>query len=212
MRVEFRRRPAKGAQDPVKRSASASPSLVKAYSDSCFESPTSFYIASPEHPKLGKWAQPSTLKYSLPPQQHTTHNATRCVALFASNHGRPHTTGRNPITRAKNTWKAVSVSESRSKKGPSHQRLKEPERPERPASPVGSLLVGCSNSSPSSSIRGRREAPHIDTPVSGRVRDTKSKYQVILLLLCASDASCLLSSSKYMYTFLKTLHAQSDGS
>lgn len=171
MRVEFRRRPAKGAQEPLERSASASPSLVKAYSESCFESPTSFYIASPEHPKLGKWAQPSTLKYSLPPQHHTAHNATRCVddaALFAPDNGRPHTTGRQPITREKNKPTAV-LNRSRPKTS-SHHRLKESDREKRPASPMGSsLLVGYSNSSPASSIRGRREAPQIDTPVSGRV-------------------------------------------
>lgn len=36
--------------------------LVEAYSEPCFESPPRFFVASPGHPKLGKWAQRSTLK------------------------------------------------------------------------------------------------------------------------------------------------------
>lgn len=36
--------------------------LIEAYNDPCFESNPRFFVASPEHPVLGKWAQRSTLK------------------------------------------------------------------------------------------------------------------------------------------------------
>lgn len=77
--VEVRRRnqPATPALDwgspptaEAKESVSTSPSRAKhpwliqeAYSDDRFDSPTRFFTAAPDHPKLGKWAQPSTLKH-----------------------------------------------------------------------------------------------------------------------------------------------------
>lgn len=203
MRVEIRQRPAAGVSPagapPPKRSASAAvPGLVEAYSESCFESSTSFYIASPEHPKLGKWAQPSTLKYSEPPQQQSDHIATQCLdeaMLFASNHGRssqrssgrPRTTGGECVARP--VWRggrqpsaqggsisaaAAAAAQSFSGAKPSRasgnprKRVVEPGRAKRPISAVGALLAG--STTPSSSIRGQREAPRINTPISGRVR------------------------------------------
>lgn len=202
MRVEIRQRPSAGASlagiPPPKRAASsaATPGLVEAYSESCFENSTSFYIAPPEHPKLGKWAQPSSLKYSQPlPQQ--DHVAAQCLdeaMHFASNRGgrrskrsggRPRTTGGesyprpvlrggdcHPSTREKSTSSAAVAAKSSARAKPSralgsHSSV-EPGRAKRPISPVGALLTA-STTSPSA-IQGQREAPRINTPISGRVR------------------------------------------
>lgn len=177
MRVEVRCRPSPAGGVPTpKRSANANPGLVKAYSDSCFESPTAFYIASPEHPKLGKWAKPSTLKYSqIPPQRDFT--TTQCLdeaLLFASNsrgnnisNSRPRTAGcsSRPVghggchrtSRGKSSFGTTPPYSSGAKASRPAEGLT---RTQRPISPVGT----------SSSIQGQREAPRIDTPISGRVR------------------------------------------
>lgn len=220
MRVEIRQRPAAGKTPatgvpPPKRSASAAgPGLVEAYSESCFESSTSFYIASPEHPKLGKWAQPSTLRYSQPPQQQSDHITSQCLdeaMLFASNSGnnnasrrrsgRPRTTGGECIarpvwrgsyhvsTRGSSTAGGAAVAAVKSTKSaksasaakPSRairNRLVEPGREKRPISSTGALLAG-STTPPSSSIRGQREAPRINTPISGRVSVQRTTLYVL---------------------------------
>ena len=103
MRVEVRRRvvasPVGAASAATASDRPGSPinfGIVEAYQDSCFVSPTRFYTVSPEHPKLGKWATPSTLKYSQPTQ--TTQQAfaaTHCLdetaisAATRSRHQRP---------------------------------------------------------------------------------------------------------------------------
>lgn len=168
MRVEVRRRPSPADRVPTpKRSANAG--LVKAYSDSCFESSTAFYIASPEHPQLGKWAKPSTLKYSQLPQQRDP-TTTQCLdeaSLFASSHSRPRTAGcsSRPVGRggchrsSRGRGSSAIAASSCSGTKPSRSAI-EPARTQRPISPTGT----------SSSIQGQREAPRIDTPISGRVR------------------------------------------
>lgn len=177
MRVELRRRPGPaGAVPTPKRSATASPGLVKAYSDNCFESSTTFYIVSPDHPKLGQWAKPSTLKYSPIPQQ-IDPIATKCLndaLLFASSHSsktrsRPRTAGRcssGPVghggphrtSRARGSSAIAASSSSVTKP---RRPAVESARSQRPISPTGTTA---------SSIQGQREAPRIDTPISGRVR------------------------------------------
>lgn len=173
MRVEVRRRPSPaGAAPSPKRSAN--PGLVKAYSDSCFESSTDFYIASPEHPKLGKWAKPSTLKYSQLPQQRdsTTSQCLNEALLFASSHssGRPRTAGCSSrpagrggyhrFSREGGTCSSAVAASSPSGAKPSRPAVK-PVRTQKPNSPT----MGTS-----SSIKGQHEAPRMDTPISGRVR------------------------------------------
>lgn len=188
MRVEVRRRSGRGASSadvipPPKRSASANPGLVKAYSDSCFDSPTNFYIAPPDHPKLGKWAQAPTLKYSQPatPLQdsYITPHCLDVIVFSASRRSRPRAasaaiTGRKPARRTKAA--ATSASENRSGATKAltaleRQRLVQPGRAKRPISQVAALQATSSTGSPPvSSIRGRRQEPRIDTPISGRVR------------------------------------------
>lgn len=41
--------------------------FIEAYSEPCFESYPRFFVASPEHPMLGKWAQRSTLQKKYHP-------------------------------------------------------------------------------------------------------------------------------------------------
>lgn len=171
VKVEVRRRPSPAGSVPTpKRSANASPGLVQAYSDSCFESSTTFYIASPEHPKLGKWAKPSTLKYSHPPQQRDP-IITQCLdesMLFASSHSsRPRTTGcssrrvgRGECHRPSRGRGGPAVAAPSSSSAKPLRSAEEPAKAQRAISPTGT----------SSSIQGQREAPRIDTPISGRVR------------------------------------------
>lgn len=53
-----------GANTSTRQQISTSPQLItEAYVDHKFVAPTRFFTAAPEHPKLGMWAQPSTLKY-----------------------------------------------------------------------------------------------------------------------------------------------------
>lgn len=167
MRVEVRRRPSPAGPTP-KRSASASPGLVKAYADSCFESSTTFFVASPEHPKLGKWAEPSALKYSQLPQQ-VNPLATKCLdeaMLFASSNGgsRPRTAGgssRGGSHRTSRRRGSAANGASPSDIARPGRPAVEPARSQRPISPKGTGTA---------SIQGQREAPRIDTPISGRVR------------------------------------------
>lgn len=189
MRVEVRRRVGRGASSAdinpsSKRSASANPGLVKAYSDSCFDSPTNFYIAPPDHPKLGKWAQASTLKYSQPatPQQdsYITPQCFGDIVFSPSSRSRPRTAaaavaGRKPARRTKAA--ATSASENRSGATKAltalqRPRLVQPGRAKRPISQVSALqATSAAGSPPVSSIRGRRQEPRINTPISGRVRE-----------------------------------------
>lgn len=149
------------------KSGSPNYGLIEAYSDDCFEAPTRFYIVSPDHPKLGKWAQPSTLKYHQPPQANLV--TTECpneATFFAKAHNRPRLgRGCSPNARGKTVSAASSRSGARSRV---RQRM-EPVRAKRPVSPVPTVRAG-SESPPPSSIRVRHEAPRIDTPISGRVR------------------------------------------
>lgn len=188
MRVEVRRRPGPGASSadvipPPKRSASVNPGLVKAYSDSCFDSPTNFYIAPPDHPKLGKWAQASTLKYSQPatPQQdsYVTPQYLDDIVFSPSSRSRPRTAaaaiaGRKPARRTKAATTPASEDRSGATKALTaleRQRLLQPGRAKRPISQVAALQATSSTGSPPvCSIRGRRQEPRIDTPISGRVR------------------------------------------
>lgn len=169
MRVEIRRRASPAAAP--KRIASANPGLVKAYSDSCFESTTSFYIASPEHPKLGIWAKPSTLKYCQPPPQ-IDYITKRCLdeaTLFASTTGhkgggsKPRKTGGlsrlvgrggggKPERGGKPTSAASPAAAAASPARPSRAEA-EPARAKRPISRLGAP-----------------PSDRIDTPISGRVR------------------------------------------
>lgn len=176
MRVEVRRRPnPAGAVPTPKRPANANPGLTQAYSDSCFESSTNFYIASPDHPKLGQWAKPSSLKYSQLSQQ-TDPVVTKCLdeaLLFSSSHSkssssRPHTAGcsapavgRGSSRRTSQARRGRSATPSSAVTKPSRSPATEPARVQRSISPAGTTV---------SSIQGQREAPRIDTPVSGRVR------------------------------------------
>ncbi|CAM9619637.1 unnamed protein product, partial [Ectocarpus sp. 13 AM-2016] len=209
MRVEVRRRSGRGVSSadaipPPKRSVSANPGLVKAYSDGCFDSPTNFYIAPPDHPKLGKWAQASTLKYSQPVKPLQDSCITpRClddIVFSASSRSRPRAAsaavaGRKPARRTKAA--AVPASENRSSAAKAltileRQRLVQPGRAKRPISQVAALQATASTGSPSvSSIRGRRQEPRIDTPISGRVAPLHKRS----FLTCTLPASPTLCGS-----------------
>lgn len=181
MRVEVRRRadasptgesPAAGQFEIPKHG------LSEAYSDDCFESPTRFFIASPEHPKLGKWAQPSTLKYQAP---HAHQPSTQCLdeaVLFASTHNKVRPVSSSSLKGRRQNARGSSATSNRLGCGSARIRQKmEPSRAKRSVSPVSPLRAG-SESPPSSSIRGRREEPRIDTPVSGRVSSLASTRRV----------------------------------
>jgi len=180
MRVEVRRRA--GPAAAPKREASANPGLVKAYSDSCFESPTNFYIASPEHPKLGIWAKPSTLKYSQPPPQidYITKQCLDEAMLFASTtshrgggskprktvgRSRPvgrggggkHERGGKPASTVGGSASLAGAAPTAAYRAKPSRAAVEPARAKRPISPLGA--------SPSA---------RIDTPISGRVRSERA--------------------------------------
>lgn len=66
MRRRTEARPA-GTTGPITKQARnlrSTPGLMEAYCDDKFVSPTRFFTAAPEHSRLGKWAQPSTLSYN----------------------------------------------------------------------------------------------------------------------------------------------------
>lgn len=188
--MEVRRRPSPaGAVPTPKRSANANnPGLVQAYSDSCFENSTTFYIASPDHPKLGQWAKSSTIKYNQP-QQQTDPVVSKCLdeaLLFASSHtkssssSRPRTAGcpSRPARRDGRARGSSAIAASPSPVAKASTPAVEPARAQRPISPTGTTI---------SSIQGQREAPRIDTPISGRVRRCELP-ELVLLPMCGSFA------------------------
>ena len=163
--------------------------VVEAYRDSCFESPTRFYTVAPEHPKLGKWATPSTLKYSQPTQA-----TTRQQALVATHRLDVEASISPAATRSRQQPRPASSSPVEGPSGDGKQCARGPHhRAEskktvssaaaggggggggvdgnnrRPISPAGAPRWGGSGSPPLSPSRGRRSVPRIHTPVSGRV-------------------------------------------
>lgn len=71
MRVEVRprvqARPTGAVAEPTRpgRCSHSAPALSEAYQDACLESPIRFFIAAPEHPKLGQWARGCTLMKAM---------------------------------------------------------------------------------------------------------------------------------------------------
>ena len=203
MRVEVRRRPSPARAVPIpKRSANVTPGLVQAYSDSCFESSTTFYIASPDHPKLGQWAKPSTTKHSQLPQQ-IDPMVSKCLdeaLLFSSSHSksgssRPRTAGcssravrRGGSHRTGRARGSSAMTASPSSVTKPSTPAVEPPRAQRPISPTGTTV---------SSIQGQREAPRIDTPISGRVRQC-GPPELLRLPMCGS-----LALIGFCYWFLR---------
>lgn len=172
MRVEVRRR-AGGDTDAVapllNQPRSSNPDgVIEAYNDGAFQ-PIRFFVVSPDHPNLGKWAQPSTLKYSLPPQ---AKNFTNESPLDETNHpvatrSRPRPVFSSPDGRSYRRRTSSAVSNGRSSRV---RRKTESGRAERPVSPVPTLGEG-SGSLSLFSVRGGREGLRVDMPISGRVSD-----------------------------------------
>lgn len=176
MRVEVRKR----SEFSRHGAGPSSPTIVEAYSDNCFETQTRFYTVAPDHPKLGKWSQPSTLKYG---QQHPTdmssHQSldenTNATATRISNNRRSRPTCSSPppvlarglIGRSGTTTPTMMAASNGSICRSSRVRQRvQSRRTTRPVSP----LCARSESPPSSTARGRQEEIlRIDTPISGRV-------------------------------------------
>lgn len=178
MRVEVRRR----SESSRHGAGPSNSSIVEAYSDNCFETQTRFYTVAPEHPKLGKWSQASTLKYGqhptpVVPSHHQSldekaHSASTRISYRRS---RPTCSSPPPVVgahglvgRSGMTTPTMMGASNRSIGGSSRVRQRvESRRATRPVSP----LYARSESPPSSTARGRlEEFPRIDTPISGRVR------------------------------------------
>lgn len=89
------RAPATAKNAAVKASTRAKhPRLIQeAYRDDRFDSPTRFFTAAPEHPKLGKWTQPSTLKYTITTTAINNHR-------YADSHIDGGSKGRTALRRA----------------------------------------------------------------------------------------------------------------
>ena len=207
MRVEVRQRIGIRPAGAVSAAASERPgsrnlSVIEAYQDSCFESPTRFFTVAPEHPKLGRWAIPSTLKYSQAPQ----------TALVESRSRQPQTVCSSPVAargcHAKRGGGSPS-SPTRSAsspgggggggvskcnvKGPRHKMMESikaagggggggggvQNKNKRPLSAAGALRWG-PESPPPSPPRGGREEPRINTPVSGRVSESHRLLRPVL--------------------------------
>lgn len=188
-------RPAGGTCSPVNNG------VVEAYQDSCFESPTKFYTVAPEHPKLGKWATPSTLKYSQPTQATTQQAlvATHCLDVKASISAAATRSRQQPRpgcsachakgARSSPTRSAVGGGDGKHYARGSHHKAESKKTASsgvgdgggggihdnfnrKPVSPAGAQRRGGSESPPPSPSRSRREVPRIHTPVSGRVSNT----------------------------------------
>lgn len=170
MRVEIRKRTGvdrAGVTAPV---GSPSYGITEAYSDDCFESPARFFVVSPEHPKLGQWAQSSTLKYSQPPPAHYV--SSPCLdetIVFPAARRRPRTACSSAVNRGHALGITLVTTSTRSNGKSSRVRQRvESGRAKRPISPMGSMSPD-SDAPPVSSIQGLRGSQRIDTPVSGRV-------------------------------------------
>lgn len=175
MRVEVRRR----SEFSRHGAGPSNPTIVEAYSDNCFETQTRFYTVAPDHPKLGKWSQPSTLKYG---QQHpsdmSSHQSLNenahptAIRISSTRRSRP-TCSSPPVVahglvgRSGTTTPTMMAASNGSICRSSRVRQRvQSRRTTRPVSP----LCARSESPPPSTARGRQgEAPRIDTPISGRV-------------------------------------------
>ena len=151
--------------------------LTEAYSDPYLQSPTRFFIASPEHPKMGKWAQRSTLKYhrydaplcphkgtsSLAPTRRNVRLQSCCYLVnergrIVSGLEASRRSGRRPLTsqQSKTPRRATSA-----KAKPAAARTKK--RSTSPG-PQRDESAECHPETPTFS------EPPIYTPISGRVR------------------------------------------
>lgn len=209
MRVEVRKRAdesfgrvAVAARRQGRRSRS-SPALLEAYQDSRFESPTRFFIAAPDHPKLGKWAHKPSPESNVA----FLHAGARYVSTPHGNLGSPSSPTRRLKRHFKRGDKQRHVSFSRESRRCLAQRsstftAKTPttlledrgsscarrrQRPEEngshtPALPRwGAPSRGKCAASTTSSVR---KAPRISTPISGRVsaNSHRAENQECLLL------------------------------
>lgn len=183
MRVEVRCRIPPVRSKDVSSASKPSGGIVEAYTDDCFETPTKFYMVSPDHPKLGKWAQPSTLKYkqAVTNRPHASTGCVDGVAHFVSANcwQRSKRDDVNSGHSARVQARSGGTSRSGVAKSSSRVRKRLPESSsngKRPASAMP-VLRPHRQGHRTSTIQGAREAPRISTPVSGRVSARANEIQ-----------------------------------
>lgn len=162
------------------------PRLIKeAYCDDRFDCPTRFFTVAPEHPKLGKWAQPSTLKYTattiinhshtdgrrgMAPPRQAIHPTVAAVPSFANKpDNRQNISGKSGATAARPGRPASSLSRASEIFNPARGKSSTPEmgvelglKAKSPPARSGHHHIQDQQQKHTATLR-------IDTPISGRV-------------------------------------------